>query len=100
MLIVLMKYFGDFKVKEGRLPKNSNEVVIPEHILSNNYQIGDTLDLELGYRYHAGAPIDNNDEYYHMGYDSEEETLIIETSQNILLLVLKKLSRILFRTRI
>lgn len=75
-------FLETLKLKEGRLPKNSNEVVIPEHILSSyNYQIGDTLDLELGYRYHAGAPIDNNDEYYHMGYDSEEETLIIETSQ-------------------
>ena len=75
-------FLETLKLKEGRLPKNSNEVVIPEHILSSyNYQIGDTLDLELGYRYHAGAPVDNNDEYYHMGYDSEEETLIIETSQ-------------------
>ena len=39
---------------KGRLPLNSSEVLIPEHVASNGgvqYQLGDTITLALGQRY-------------------------------------------------
>ena len=39
---------------EGQLPKNSGEIVIPEHLKKStgiDYRIGDTIELELGQRY-------------------------------------------------
>lgn len=43
---------------EGRMPKNSSEVVIPENLLRNeriDYAVGDTLKLKLGQRVFAGG---------------------------------------------
>lgn len=38
---------------EGRMPENDREILIPEHVYTNGgveYKIGDTLDLDIGYR--------------------------------------------------
>lgn len=40
-------------VTEGRMPQNSSELLLPEHLANNGgitYKIGDTLPLELGVR--------------------------------------------------
>ena len=40
-------------LKEGRLPENSNELLIPEHIRDNaevNYKVGDKITLSIGKR--------------------------------------------------
>lgn len=42
-----------FQIVEGRLPENSNEIIISEHIDYNGgkkYQVGDTLELDIGPR--------------------------------------------------
>lgn len=43
------KYFGKLDLLEGRLPKNSNEVIISKHILTDthaDFKIGDNINLE------------------------------------------------------
>ena len=48
------EYLKSFTLIKGELPKNENEVVISNHIMTNGgveYKIGDTLSLEIGDRY-------------------------------------------------
>lgn len=43
----------------GKYPQNQNEILLPEHLLSNggNYKIGDALTLQIGDRAQIGADI-------------------------------------------
>lgn len=53
---VSMKH-SSLTLKAGRLPENETELVIPNHIKTNGgvqYEIGDTITLELGKRYSEG----------------------------------------------
>jgi putative ABC transport system permease protein len=46
-------------VKEGRLPKSNNEIIITEEIANNAkilYQIGDVITMNIGNRFLMGAP--------------------------------------------
>ncbi len=57
---------------KGRLPKNSNEVLIPKHLSSNGsvyYNIGDEISLDIGDRYSDGYLLNMNNPY------NEEEIL-------------------------
>lgn len=48
-----MKDITKLKVKEGRLPKAPDEILIPEHVLTNGgirYEIGDKITVDEGYR--------------------------------------------------
>lgn len=75
VLEVSDNYFEELNLIDGRMPKNSNEVVISNHIETNGgvkYNIGDTLELNIGERYSEGdrladiAPNNNSfipDEY-------------------------------------
>ncbi|MCL1890467.1 MAG: ABC transporter permease [Coriobacteriia bacterium] len=48
---------------EGRLPKNNNEILIPEHLLTNGgiaYKIGDSLTLPVGERLIEGQKAGQN----------------------------------------
>lgn len=50
----------------GELPKNSSEIILPEHLESNGgatYQIGDKVLLELGERMYNGASLGQKDAY-------------------------------------
>ena len=41
------------KLEEGRMPENSNEILIPRHLLENgriNIKVGDTITLDIGTR--------------------------------------------------
>ncbi len=65
-----------FKLIEGQFPKNSNEVIISNHILSNGgvkYNIGDKIKINVGKRMTV-------DEDYELGfgniYTKEEEKLV------------------------
>lgn len=71
------------KMKEGRLPKNENEIAVPSVLLANEKmgeetKIGDTLTLELGERSLDGERLGQN-----VGYMDEEsgkpETFIPRT---------------------
>lgn len=57
---------------EGSYPQNTNEIIIPEHILSennSNYKIGNAITLSLGDRIQNGISLGQNIPY---SYDSEE----------------------------
>lgn len=53
--------FTDFtpvNLLEGRMPKNSKEIVLPNHLRLNggvDFVVGDTLTLRVGQRVHAGG---------------------------------------------
>ncbi len=62
----------------GRLPENDSEILIPEHLNKNgetNYNIGETLYLEIGTRNKLGEDLDNYD-----SYNKEEPEIIVNTS--------------------
>lgn len=54
------------KIKEGRLPQNSKEVVISEHIEENagvKYNVGDKITLNIGQRISEGEKLNQNNPY-------------------------------------
>ena len=54
-----------YQLIEGRLPNNSDEIVISKKIkLKGNYQIGDTLDLNVGERVTDEGYVLNNENPY------------------------------------
>lgn len=51
----------------GRLPKNTSEILLPEHLATNgkvNHKIGDTVTLEVGRRTLNGASLGQSDSLY------------------------------------
>ncbi len=53
-------------LKEGRLPENSNEIVIPRHLKTNgriDYKVGDTITLEIGTRESNGEKLTQENPY-------------------------------------
>ena len=63
-----MGEIGNTRITEGRLPKNSEEIVLPEHLTANagiSYEIGDKITLEIGERIdiHEGGDLDQWDAY-------------------------------------
>ena len=74
-----LKNYG-IKLESGRLPKNSDEIVISNAIIKNgrvNYKVGDTLNLKLGNRVNAkGEIIENN-----IPYTYSEGKLTTETTK-------------------
>ncbi len=59
-------------LKEGRLPKNKEEIVIPEHLQTNGgvkYNIGDVITLDVGTRVHDNEPADQNSSYAEPEYE-------------------------------
>ena len=59
---------------EGRMPKNSSEIVIPTHLKTNdriNYKVGDKFTLDVGKRISDGYELGQNNPYS----DENDETL-------------------------
>ena len=53
-------------LKEGSLPRNENEIIIPEHVLTNggqNWKIGDKITLDIGKRTLDGESLEQNNPY-------------------------------------
>lgn len=53
------KFIDDMpvKIKEGNLPKNNKEIIIPEHVRNNGgvtYRVGEVINLNLGDRVYEG----------------------------------------------
>ena len=70
-----------FKLIDGRLPENDNEVVISSHIKSNGgveYKIGDELNLNLGERISEGESIGQDVALK----ETENEKIINESQKN------------------
>ena len=54
------------KLKEGRLPKNSNEILIPTHLKTNGgleLKVGETITLAIGTRVADGKPLDQSNPF-------------------------------------
>lgn len=63
---------------DGRMPENSNEVVISNHLKTNGrlyYKIGDTLNLEVGNRYSDDFLLSQTNPF------NDEEEFIAQTKQ-------------------
>lgn len=64
-------YMSHLTLIEGRLPKNSQEVIIPKYLYeqySETLKIGNTLNLSIGDRYYEGKQVPDNDPYYEGEY--------------------------------
>lgn len=76
------------KLTEGRLPKNDQEIVISKPLKGQqdfNYQIGDTINLDIGERYEIDGEENRplgQDESLYTGEDGIEETLRNQTEQS------------------
>lgn len=60
------EYFNELKLIEGSFPKNENEVVISNHVITNgglNYKVGDIVTLKYGTRNIEGEETLANSEY-------------------------------------
>ncbi|MDD3392960.1 MAG: FtsX-like permease family protein [Bacilli bacterium] len=65
----------DLPLEEGRLPKNSYEVIISSDIISElgkDYQIGDEITLDVGNRYLDDSLISDHNSYYTNETTTEE----------------------------
>lgn len=79
VLEVSDNYFDELKLMEGRMPENSNEVVISNHIETNGgvkYNIGDTLELKIGERYFEGDAVSSYNEYDNAFFEGEKLELV------------------------
>ncbi len=59
-------YMSHLTLIEGRLPKNSQEVIIPKYLYeqySETLKIGNTLNLSIGDRYYEGKQVPDNAPY-------------------------------------
>lgn len=62
---------------EGRVPENSSEILLPEHLQSNGgigWKVGDTLSLELGTRVNNFGDALTNEDAYNSGEPSSSES--------------------------
>ncbi|MDR3304670.1 MAG: ABC transporter permease, partial [Clostridiales Family XIII bacterium] len=70
------------KIAAGRLPGNSGEIIVPEHIETNGvgYKIGDTLTLSLGSRMIDGKKAGQNTPFHSGGAENgAAESFLPET---------------------
>lgn len=64
------------KIKEGRLPDNNNEIIIPEHLRNNGgvtFKIGEVVNLSIGERKYGGEGLDQHNAFISES-DGEKET--------------------------
>lgn len=63
-------------ITQGRLPKNSKEVLLSEHILYNGgveFKLGQEISLEVGARYSDGYKLDQQNSFHHIDTGETEE---------------------------
>ena len=63
-------------ITQGRLPKNSKEVLLSEHILYNGgveFKLGQEISLEVGARYSDGYKLDQQNSFHHIDNGETEE---------------------------
>ncbi|MDN5277260.1 MAG: putative transport system permease protein [Clostridiales bacterium] len=67
-------------LKSGRLPQNENEVVVPYHVFTNGgvrYKVGDTIELDIGYRVLDDGTVLGQKDYYRHEEDGASEKLVV-----------------------
>lgn len=70
--------FVALNVTEGRLPKNSSEILLPSHLKNNggiSYEVGDTFTVEVGKRTIGGEELNQYNPYYSEEEDIKEEII-------------------------
>ena len=74
-----------FHLLKGRYPANQNEVIISNSIITNgrvNYEIGDTIKLNLGTRYACGKKVLEN-HYLPNDYKYDQDGKVVCEDENI-----------------
>ena len=74
------------KLTEGRMPQNSNEIVIPKHLEENGgitYHVGDKLILNVGKRMtDTGEELKQNNPYNNQANEGEEDYIAEHLEEN------------------
>lgn len=72
------------KITSGRIPLNSSEIILPDHLLDNGgikYNLNDTLELEIGQRMLDGKKLDQDNSYITKEEDPENEEFVIRETR-------------------
>ncbi len=70
------------KIKDGRLPENSNEIIIPEHVRNNGgvtFKIGESVKLSIGERRHGGEVLTQQIPFIENDNGEKETFNVLET---------------------
>lgn len=71
------EYLSDLKLIEGKLPTNSSEIVISDHLRTNGeveLHVGDKITLNIGSRALDDGTLLDDDSYYVLEYDYENNS--------------------------
>ena len=78
---------------EGRVPQNSNEIVIPTHLETNGrvkYNVGDKLILNVGTRETDGSSLDQYNPYDPEDTDTNETLVNVKTREYTIVGIIKR----------
>ena len=78
---------------EGRVPQNSNEIVIPTHLETNGrvkYNVGDKLTLNVGTRETDGSSLDQYNPYDLEDTDTNETLVNVKTREYTIVGIIKR----------
>ncbi len=81
---------------EGRVPQNSNEIVIPTHLETNGrvkYNVGDKITLNVGTRENDGTSLDQYNPYDPEDTDTNEELVNVSTREYTIVGIMQRPSR-------
>lgn len=81
---------------EGRVPQNSNEIVIPTHLETNGrvkYNVGDKITLNVGTRENDGTSLDQYNPYDPEDTDTNEELVNVSTWEYTIVGIMQRPSR-------
>ena len=81
---------------EGRVPQNSNEIVIPTHLETNGrvkYNVGDKITLNVGTRETDGSALDQYNPYDPEDTDTNEELVNVKTLEYTIVGIMQRPSR-------
>ncbi|ABX42447.1 ABC transporter permease [Lachnoclostridium phytofermentans] len=73
-------------VKKGHLPKNNTEIILPFHLIrigGIEYELGDTVTLQLGTRYQDGKILNQRDSFVLEGDGGEELKITTEKTYTV-----------------
>lgn len=81
---------------EGRVPQNSNEIVIPTHLETNGrvkYNVGDKITLNVGTRENDGTSLDQYNPYDPEDTDTNEKLVNVSTREYTIVGIMQRPSR-------
>lgn len=81
---------------KGRVPQNSNEIVIPTHLETNGrvkYNVGDKITLNVGTRETDGSALDQYNPYDPEDTDTNEKLVNVSTREYTIVGIMQRPSR-------